>query len=138
VAKSLESPYLPGKRTPFWIKIKPRRTLDCVVLGTVLEPRTGRVKSLVLGAYRQEGLVWMGNVGSGLDAKTLDQLADHLGPLEGAAPGKLQIFAPGEVRWLKPALVARVQYMEMTREGRLRAPVFIGFVDAHPETCRAP
>ncbi len=137
VAKTLTSPYLSGKRTPYWVKVKPKRKLDCVVLGTVLERGGGRVKSLVLGAYRQGLLVWMGNVGSGLDSKTLEQLENSLGPLEGSPPEGLSISAPGEVRWLRPALVVRVQYLETTREGRLRAPVFVGFVEASPESCNA-
>ena len=138
VGKTLDGHYLPGKRTRHWVKIKARRTLDCVVLGTVLERGKSRVKSLVLGAYRNDELIWMGNVGSGLDGKTLQALQQELGPLEGAPPKGLQVVAPGEVRWLKPALVARVEYAETTREGRLRAPVFVGFVDSPPEGCRVP
>jgi DNA ligase D-like protein (predicted ligase) len=138
VAKTLNGRYLPGKRTHDWIKIKARRTVDCVVLGTVLERGTGRVKSLVLGAYRDDELVWIGNVGSGLDGKTLQALRQELGPLESEPPEGLKVMAPGEVRWLKPTLVARVEYAETTREGRLRAPVFVGFVDSPPDKCLAP
>jgi bifunctional non-homologous end joining protein LigD len=108
------------------------------VLGTVVERGTGRVKSLVLGAYRNGALVWMGNVGSGLDSETLRGLKRELGPLAGEPPQGLKVVAPGKVRWLKPALVARVEYAETTREGRLRAPVFVGFVDSPPEACRIP
>jgi bifunctional non-homologous end joining protein LigD len=138
VAKTLDGRYLPGKRTRDWIKIKVRRTIDCVVMGTVVERGTGRVKSLVLGAYRDGALVWMGNVGSGLDSETLRGLKKDLGPLAGQPPKGLKVVAPGEVHWLKPALVARVEYAETTREGRLRAPVFIGFVDSAPEACHTP
>jgi len=138
VAKTLDGRYHPGQRTRDWIKIKLRRTIDCVVLGTVVERGTGRVKSLVLGAYRDDALVWMGNVGSGLDSETLGGLKRELGPLAGEPPKELKVIAPGEVRWLKPALVVRVEYAETTREGRLRAPVFVGFVDSSPETCRTP
>jgi bifunctional non-homologous end joining protein LigD len=138
VAKTLDGPYLPGKRTRHWIKIKARRRLDCIVLATILEPGTGRVKSLALGAYRNGKLAWMGNVGSGLDEKTLRALAGELDPLAGERPDGLKVVAPGELRWLKPELVARVEYSETTREGRLRAPVFLGFVDVSPESCQAP
>ncbi len=138
VAKTLDGRYLPGKRTRDWIKIKTRRTIDCVVLGTVREKGTGRVKSLVLGAYRNGELTWIGNVGSGLDGKTLQALKQELGPLESGPPEGLKVVAPGHVRWLMPALVARVEYAETTREGRLRAPVFLGFVDSPLEKCLAP
>lgn len=138
VAKSLTSPYMPGKRSPYWIKVKSRRTLDCVVLGALLEQDSGRVKSLVLGAYRRRTLVWMGNVGSGLNTETLEQLAANLDRLEGSPPQGLALSRLGRIHWLRPALVARVQYLEATREGRLRNPVFVGFVDASPETCEIP
>ncbi len=138
VAKTLDGRYLPGKRTRDWIKIKTRRTIDCVVLGTVLKKGTGRVKSLVLGAYRNDALIWIGNVGSGLDGKTLHALKQELGPLENDPPKGLKVVAPGNVCWLRPVLVARVEYAETTREGRLRAPVFVGFVDSPPEKCMAP
>ncbi len=138
MAKSLTSPYLPGKRSPFWVKAKPQHTLDCVVLGTVVEHGSRRVKSLVLGAYQYGNLIWMGNVGSGLDAKTLGELESDLDPLKSSPPKGLAVSAPGNICWLRPALVARVRYMETTREGKLRAPVFVGFVDASPETCKAP
>jgi ATP-dependent DNA ligase len=138
VAKRLDSPYVPGKRTDYWVKIKVQRTLDCVVFGTVVEPGTGRVKSLVTGAYRDGTMVWLGNVGSGLDTETLEGLARELGPLDGPPPEGMKVSAPGEIRWLKPALVVRVKYMELTREGRLRAPVFVGFVGTDPENCKAP
>jgi ATP-dependent DNA ligase len=138
VAKVLDSPYQPGKRTQHWVKIKAERFLDCVVMGTVVEPVTGRVKSLVLGAYRDKTLVWLGNAGSGLDSKTLEGLANELGPLAGEPPGDLDIAVQDEIRWLKPELVARIKYLEMTREGRFRAPVVVGFVDAPPKSCRVP
>ena len=138
MAKDIESPYVPGKRTNYWIKIKARNLLDCVVLGTVIEPTSGRVRSLVLGTYREGSLIWMGNVGSGLDARTLEALATELAPLAGDRPEGLEVSAPGEIRWLRPALVARIKYLELTRDGRLRAPVFLGFVDSPPEKCNAP
>jgi DNA ligase D-like protein (predicted ligase) len=138
VAKVLDSPYRPGKRTQHWVKIKAERFLDCVVIGTVVESVTGRVKSLVLGAYRDKTLVWLGNAGSGLDSKTLEGLANELGPLAGEPPDDLDIAIQDEIRWLKPELVVRIKYLEMTREGRFRAPVVVGFVDAPPESCRVP
>jgi DNA ligase D-like protein (predicted ligase) len=136
MAKRLDSPYVPGARANSWVKIKTRRTLDAVVLGLVLERGTHRVKSLVLGSYLEGRVVWLGNVGSGLGAETLHRLAERLEPLDADPPPNLKVIAPGEIRWLKPVLVARVHYQEITREGRLRAPVFAGFVDSRPESCR--
>ena len=96
------------------------------------------MRSLVLGAYRDQALVWLGNAGSGLDNKTLEDLANELGPLAGDPPDGIDIAIPDDIRWLKPKLVARIKYLEMTREGRFRAPVVVGFVDAPPQSCRVP
>lgn len=138
VAKALSSPYLPGKRTRHWVKSKAERIIDCVVLGTLVESGTERVRSLVLGAYRDGSLVWMGNVGSGLDESTLRKLATELAPLAAEAPQGLKVEGAKNVRWLRPALVARVKYLETTGQGRLRAPVFLGFVDRSPDACTTP
>lgn len=138
VAKHLSSRYLPGERTRNWLKLKVRRSVDAIVLATVREKRTRRVKSLVLGAYRDGALAWIGNVGSGLDQLTVTALGTNLGPLEGPPRPELGVVAPGDLSWLRPALVARVEFAELTKDGRLRHPVFLGFVDRKPESCAAP
>ena len=138
VAKRLEGRYRKGERSNDWLKIKVRRQTDAVVLATVHEPRTGRVRSLVLGAYDRGHLVWLGNVGSGLDQRTLEQLKSELEPLKAAPAPDLDVDAKGRVEWLQPELVARVEYSELTDEGRLRHPVFIGFVRKDPKTCHPP
>jgi DNA ligase D-like protein (predicted ligase) len=138
VAKRLTSRYLPGERTSDWLKLKVRRVLEAVLVGLIRERGVPRVKSLVLGAWRDGNLVWIGNVGSGLDQKTLSDLSTELDSLRSERPPSLQAEAPGDIDWIQPRLVVRVEYSELTREGRLRHPVFIGFVDRRPETCAAP
>jgi DNA ligase D-like protein (predicted ligase) len=138
VAKRLQSRYLPGERTRDWLKLKVRRIADCVLVGLVRERPTKRVKSLVLGGLKDGSLLWVGNVGSGLDQRTLEQLDTELTALRGARPEAFEVAAPGDVEWLAPRLVVRVGYTELTDEGRLRHPVFLGFVDKRPEDCAAP
>jgi DNA ligase D-like protein (predicted ligase) len=138
VAKRLSSHYIPGQRTRDWLKLKVRRQMDAVVLATVRERGTRRVRSLVLGAYRNGRLDWIGNVGSGLDQRTVAELGTMLGPLAGPPMPQLAVVAPGKLEWLRPALVARVEFSELTNDGRLRHPSFIGFVKRKPEECVAP
>lgn len=138
MAKRRSSRYLPGERTQDWLKLKVRLTTHGIVVGTVHEGPGGRVKSLVLGAYDKGKLLWIGNVGSGLDQKTLEQLRHQLGPLKSPPPPDFKAEAGGHIEWMRPALVARIQYTEVTAEGRLRHPVFVGFVDKPPEGCNAP
>jgi DNA ligase D-like protein (predicted ligase) len=137
-AKRIDSPYLPGARTRDWLKIKVRREVDAVLVGLVRERGARRVKSLVLGGLREGRLAWIGNAGSGIDQKTLNDLETALDGLRSKPPRGFAAEAPGEIDWLAPKLVVRVQYTGLTREGRLWHPVFIGFVKKHPEDCGAP
>lgn len=137
VAKRLDSPYRIGVRSDAWQKIKIRQQLDCVLVGTLREAGIERVRSLVLGVYQRGTLRWIGNVGSGLDHRTLLQLQTELTALESDEP-TLSENVPGRIRWLAPTLVVRVEYLELTNEGRLRHPVFLGFVDTAASSCVAP
>jgi DNA ligase D-like protein (predicted ligase) len=137
-AKRLDSRYLPGERTRDWLKIKVRREVDAVLVGLVRERGGRRIKSLVLACPREGRLVWIGNAGSGIDHTTLKDLETALDGLRSGPPPGFEAEAPGEIDWLAPRLVVRVEYAGLTNEKRLRHPVFVGFVDKHPEECRAP
>ena len=138
VAKRRDGRYLVGERSDSWQKLKVRRRVDGVLVGLVRERGAGRVKSLVLGAYEDGRLRWVGNVGSGLDQATIEQLGSQLDPLAGERPPGFDAEAPGDIEWLRPALVVRAEYAELTRDRRLRHPVFLGFVDKRPEECQLP
>ena len=139
VAKRLDSPYRIGERSDAWLKIKIRPDISCVVFGTLHRREGGAVRSLVVGAWGPAGPVWLGNVGSGLDDATRRQLRDALGPYEAPRPPGFPPSPPdGVIRFVRPLLVARVEYLELTPAGHLRHPVFVGFEDRDPRTCRAP
>ncbi len=130
VAKRLGSRYLPGRRSGSWIKIK-HLTSQSVVVGGWRPGRGGRagsIGSLLVGIPTDDGLTYVGRVGSGLSARTLADLEDRLG----RASRKTSPFAdvPADVardaRWVTPRLVGEVTYAELTGEGRLRHPVWKG------------
>ena len=138
VAKRLPSPYRIGERSDDWLKIKVRPRLSCVVFGTLHRNPDGPVRSLVVGAYGPEGPVWLGNVGSGLDNETRSQLTEQLRSLECPAPPGFAATGDGHIRYVKPLLVATVEYLEVTPAGHLRHPAFVGFEDRDPRRCRVP
>ena len=138
VAKRLRSPYRIGERSDDWLKIKVRPRLSCVVFGTLHRTRGGPVRSLVVGAYGPRGPVWLGNVGSGLDNETRSELARRLKPLESPPPPGFEAVGDGHIRFVRPILVALVEYLELTPSGHLRHPAFIGFEDRDPGSCRIP
>ena len=133
------------RRSREWLKIKIRHRMECVV-GGFTEPEGTRAHfgSLVLGLYdTQERLIHAGQVGSGFDHKLLSEIWKILQKIETKKnPFYGEVEALRKVRWVKPELVAEVEYAEWT-EGtntgsgpKLRAPVFCGLRDdKDPKEC---
>lgn len=139
VAKRLASPYRPGERSDDWLKVKIRRRHPCVVFGTLHRGVDGPVRSLVVGAWTPEGRpAWLGNVGSGLDDATRAALREQLRDLEVPRPEGFPAEGDGVLRFVRPVLVALVEYLEVTPGGHLRHPTFLGFLEQDPGTCRPP
>ncbi|MGH2653033.1 MAG: non-homologous end-joining DNA ligase [Actinomycetota bacterium] len=130
VAKQLGSPYLPGRRSKEWRKIKAVNRQDCVILGWT--PGTGGRSStfgaLLLGAYRDGELVWVGQVGTGFTQPVLADLLQRLASVEVPKPpiADPELARVKGAKWVRPELVCDVEYLEMTRVGKLRAPSFKG------------
>src|SRR5262249_8976096 len=79
-----------------------------------------------------------GKVGSGLDVAHLLDLARKLEALE-VERSPFEIGPPVEerrARWVQPEIVCEVRFVELTRDGKLRAPVFLGLrPDLSPREC---
>ncbi|WP_107081740.1 non-homologous end-joining DNA ligase [Streptomyces sp. SBT349] len=145
VAKRLDSPYQPGRRSRLWIKKPLVKTQEAVIGGW--QPgdgrRSGTVGSLLLGAYHEDGaLRYIGHVGSGFTAAALADLLERLTPL--ARP--TSPFAepvPREhartARWVEPRLVGDIAFRAWTRDRRLRQPSWRGLrPDRDPGTIALP
>ncbi len=128
MAKRLGSPYLPGKRVDFWLKIKTYKPLDCIVCGLSVgkgwrEPYFG---SLILGVYDGKELRFVGSVGTGFDEAKMAEIVELTRSLEGPCPfPEAPEVMPGVKMWLKPVLVCRVKYLQLTPDLKLRAPAFV-------------
>jgi bifunctional non-homologous end joining protein LigD len=130
IAKRLGSQYLPGRRTKDWRKIKALNTQDCVILGWT--PGTGSrgttFGALLVGAYREGELVWIGQVGTGFTEPMLADLQRKLEEVRAKSPpvSDPALKAVKGARWVRPELVCSVEYLQMTKVGKLRAPSFKG------------
>jgi ATP-dependent DNA ligase I len=86
MVKSLEAPYAAGRRGAGWLKVKPRHTLDLVVLAAEWGHgrRRGRLSNLHLGAREPDGpgLVMLGKTFKGLTDEMLAWQTEHLLALE--------------------------------------------------------
>ena len=133
MAKRKGSRYLEGKRSRDWLKLKTHHRQEFVVCGyTKGQGRRARgFGSLVLGMYRGNELVWVGNVGTGFTERTIGELMPRLEALVTREPPfkvvpKMPKVRKGDVVWVAPKLVAEVEFAEWTHDGHLRAPSFQG------------
>ncbi len=137
VAKKRASLY-EERRSREWLKIKIRKQVECVVGGyTVPEGSRTHFGSLVLGLYDEEKrLIHVGQAGSGFNQKSLAAIWQTLKKLETKKnPFYGEVEALRKVSWIKPELVAEIEYAEWTggtntgSGPKLRAPVFLGLRD---------
>jgi bifunctional non-homologous end joining protein LigD len=132
VAKRLDCPYLPGRRSPGWVKVKNKRTTDVVVGGWMPGEgaRSGRLGALVIGFYEDGELRYAGRAGSGFTEGELRRVQTLLDPLARAtSPFGGEPQPPKEARFVEPSLVASVEYSDITEAGTLRHPVYKGLRD---------
>lgn len=126
IAKRLSSPYAPGARNGAWIKIKQQHVMLCAIIGFVPEGEAD-FGSLVLAAERDGEAIYVGRVGSGLSESKRAEILARLRPLVRSSP--VVPCKSKEAVWVEPEVYCRVKYLEQTRSGQLRAPVFV-------EVCR--
>jgi bifunctional non-homologous end joining protein LigD len=137
VAKHRDSTYVPGQRSPFWLKVKAVKGDDFVVIG-VTPGEEGRPFDALLVAYYEEGrLLPCGSVGGGFDEETARAMAGTAERLRvEACPLRPAPIVTAPVRWCEPELVVSVRYSEWTPEGTLRFPIFNGLrPEIHPTEC---
>jgi bifunctional non-homologous end joining protein LigD len=131
MAKRSNSRYLPGRRSPDWVKIKNFHTQEVVIGGWSPGKgrRKGTVGALLLGVPTPEGLRYVGQVGTGFTDAMLHDLAEQLRRIARKTPP----FSPDvpradarDAQWVTPELVGEVAFSEWTGDRRLRHPSWRG------------
>ncbi|MDQ6876500.1 MAG: non-homologous end-joining DNA ligase [Candidatus Dormibacteraeota bacterium] len=128
MAKKLDSHYEPGRRSGAWVKVKNRNRQEFVIGGWLdgEGKRRGYPGALLVGYYDQGKFVYAGKVGTGFSDATLEKLAGLMKPLaQDKSPFEVG-SPPRAAHFVKPELVAEVEFVEWTRSGQLRAPAFKG------------
>jgi bifunctional non-homologous end joining protein LigD len=132
------SSFYESRRTSDWIKYKVTNSESFVLCGFTKGERD-LFGALVLGIYDRGKLTWAGNVGTGFDRKMMQTIHDKLAPLAvkkcPLEPDKM-LPKDGAATWTRPELVCEIKFANWTEDGRLRAPVWIGFrPDIDPSEC---
>jgi len=128
IAKRASSLYTVGKRTKEWLKIKNVNTDDFVIVGYT-DPQASRkyFGSLIIARIDKGKLIHAGEVGTGFTERLLKELYDKLKPIERKkSPMSTPIKETKEMHWVEPHFVAQVKYTEITQDGHVRHPSFLG------------
>lgn len=139
VAKDLSSPYIEG-RSSKWLKVKVHQEEE-MVIGGFTKPEGVRryLGALLLGAYEDGKLRYVGKVGTGFNGNTLASLYQKFRPLVQAKPAFVDPPREKGITYLEPKLVAQISFQEWTADRKLRQPVFLGLRDdKRPEEVRLP
>jgi bifunctional non-homologous end joining protein LigD len=141
IGKLRESVYEPGRRSGAWIKLKCVNEQEFVI-GGYTPPQGARKHfgAILVGYYKNRDFVFAGKVGTGFTTKSLAALHKKFRAEERAdcpfidLPSKqngewVLGITPSmmkKMHWINPKFVAEIEFAEWTRDGKLRAPVFIG------------
>lgn len=133
MAKHINSPYLLGKRSRHWLKIKTTETMVCHVCGYTVGKgeRANTFGALLLATKKGDAYFYRGRVGTGFNYEERMTLLSLLKPLTISKPPLLENFEsfPLKIVWVKPELRVIVQFKEFTQKGYLRTPSFRDIAD---------
>jgi bifunctional non-homologous end joining protein LigD len=133
IGKQADAVYVAG-RTRSWIKLKCRLRQDFVIAGYTA-PGGSRhgFGALVLGVYERPGrLVYAGKVGTGFDDELLTRLTRKFASYKRPDPALKNPPREKGITWLRPQLVAEVEFAERTDDGVIRQGSFMGLREDIP------
>jgi DNA ligase D-like protein (predicted ligase) len=141
VAKRRDSSYKPGDRSGDWVKVRANRGQQFVIGGYL--PGSTTFDSILVGYYEGRDLMYAGRIRSGFTPVSRQALFSNFAglsiskcPFRNLPESSKGRWGEGltaedmkRCRWLKPQLVAAIEYLEWTLDARLRHPKFVALRD---------
>jgi bifunctional non-homologous end joining protein LigD len=132
IAKKASCPYK-ATRTRNWLKIKCIQRQEFVIVGWSESDKRMGFRSLLLAAKEKGKLTYVGKVGTGFNAKSIDEMMERMRPLEvNKAPVDVPRADRKGAHFIEPSLVAEIAFTEFTNEDILRHPSFLGLREDKP------
>lgn len=128
IAKKAQSTYESGKRSPYWLKIKNVKSQEAVIVGYT-RPQGSRQHfgALLIASYQDHQLTSLGSVGTGFTEATLKDLYGKLSKEKRkSSPLDVPIKEIPGITWVNPVYVCQVKFTEVTEDGNVRHPVYMG------------
>jgi DNA ligase D-like protein (predicted ligase) len=144
IAKRRDSLYEPGRRSGAWVKMRINKGIELVIGGYV--PTGKNFDSLIVGYYERNDLIYVARVRNGFVPALRVKVFERFQKLEtktcpfsnlpqrdkGRWGQGLTADKMAECRWLKPQLVAQIEYADWTDVNHLRHSKFIALRDDKP------
>jgi DNA ligase D-like protein (predicted ligase) len=141
VAKRRDSSYKPGDRSGAWVKVRANRGQELVIGGYI--PGSTTFDSILVGYFEGSDLMYAARIRNGFTPASRRRVFSNFEGLsiskcpfrnlpesgKGRWGDGLTAEEMKRCRWLKPQLVASVEFLEWTPDGRLRHPMFVSIRD---------
>ncbi|TAY91879.1 non-homologous end-joining DNA ligase [Rhizobium ruizarguesonis] len=126
IAKRRSAPYRPG-RLGDWVKIKCVQSDSFAIVGYEKSGSAfGKIGALLLAARTGGELVYVGSVGTGFNERSAAQLREAMDKIKAPAPAVEYSGRRKNIVWIKPTLIAEVEYRAWTHDGKLRHASYKG------------
>ena len=141
IAKRAESRYESGERSGAWVKYKTNKGQELVIGG--YKPGTNGFEYLLVGYYEGRDLIFIAKIRNGFTPALRRDVAKHFARLRTSECPFANLPEPASARrgeaitaevmekiqWLRPKLVAQIEFTEWTRGNHLRHSRFVALRD---------